>query len=144
MQFTTKDVRAVRELTRRDEFRQIVDHCRASKTILGVLQDVFHENVLSRMLRFLCDSSETHELGDKFVRQWLKSIGNCPLKLDKRTYQIDAHFNWLVKTQSETNRFIDLVLVISNRIAAKPIAIVGVETKIDAPESAKQIEDYQR
>jgi PD-(D/E)XK nuclease superfamily len=143
MQITTEDIRAVKQLTSRDEFKQIVDHCPASPTILGILQDAFHENVISRMLRFLCDTSETHELGDRFVRQWLKSIPNCPFKLGRGNYQINAYFNWLVRTQSATNRYIDLVLVL-NRIAAKTTAVLGVETKMDAPESERQIEDYQR
>jgi hypothetical protein len=144
MQLTREDVLAVKQLARCDEFKQIVDHCQVSRTTLGILQDAFHENVLSRMLRFLCDSSETHGLGDKFVRQWLKSIPNCSFKLGKGAFQIDAHFNWLVRTQSETNRYIDLVLVIFRRGTPAPIAVFGVETKIDAPESDKQIEDYQR
>jgi hypothetical protein len=115
MQLTADDVQAVKRLTRCDEFKQIVNHCRASNTILGILQDAFHENVFSRLLRFLCDTSETHGLGDKFVKQWLKSIPQCPFKLGKGTCQIDAYFNWLVRTQSQNRRYIDLVLLISSK-----------------------------
>jgi hypothetical protein len=143
MQISPTDVKEVRRLICSDEFKQIVDACEQSTTMLGILQDAFHENVLSRILRFLCDSSESHGLKDKFVRRWLRAIPSRPFSLGKGSHQIKAHFNWPVKTQSNTNRYIDLVLVISRQDTANPIAVVGVETKIDAPESDKQIQDYQ-
>lgn len=144
MQLTKKDVKVLKRIISSRDFKEIVDHCRASKTILGVLQDAFQENVLSQMLRFLCDTSEIHGLGDKFVREWLKRIQKIPCNLGKARCRIDAIFNWHLKTELDTHRYIDLVLLISNKTASTPFLVVGVETKIDSPESEKQIEDYQR
>ena len=137
------DVRAVKRFIRSRDFGRIVEHCRASSTTIGVLQDAFHENVLSRILRYLCSTSEDHGLGDRFLRAWLKRIEGCPFHLSREACRIDARFNWYAKTRSATNRYIDLVLLISKKDGSTPTAILGVETKIDAPESESQIEDYQ-
>lgn len=137
------DFQALLQFTKSHDFNTLVDHCRPSRTILGVLQDAFHENVLSRLLRFFSDSSEAHELGDKFVRQWLKSMPYVPVKLGKGRYKINAHFNWLARRGADTARYVDLVLVISRAAKRSPEIILGIETKINAPESNGQIQDYQ-
>jgi hypothetical protein len=141
MQLTKQDVKAFKALVTSSEFKRIVTHCRRPRTILGILQEAFHEIVLTRFLRFFCDTSESHGLRDTFVREWLKAIPKSPFVLSKAKCKIDAHFNWLAKANSGTNRYVDLVLVISQKGTR---AIIGVETKIDAVESEKQLEDYQR
>jgi hypothetical protein len=144
MRLNDEDVREFKKLTRCKELKTIERHCQVSNTILGILEDAFRENVLSRILRFLCDTTETHELGDKFVRQWLKEIPDCPFGLGKGHYQIKAVFNWQVRTQSQrAPRYIDLVLDIQKN--GKLVAVVGVETKLGkGTEQKKQIEDYQK
>jgi hypothetical protein len=181
VQIAVKDVRVLRDFVRSPHFCEIVDYCRNSRTTLGVLQDAFHENVLSRMLRYLCSTFEDHGLGDgflragyaarprrgspetaskrllcdknslnflhksrRFLREWLKQLNAAPMRLGRGVYRVDAHFNWRVKSRSETNRYIDLVLVIAQKASPVTCAVLGVETKIDAPESEKQCEDYQK
>lgn len=134
---------AVGRLLGSAEFKSIAAICAPSETIIGILRDAFRENVLSRILRYLFDSTEPHSLGDLFAREWFKGLPSVGFALGRGQKEIEARFNWHLTNDASTSRYLDLLIVISSGGADVVDAVIGIEAKLDASESQRQIEDYQ-
>ena len=125
------------------ELKEISDK---EDNIFLILKEVFHENTLSRMLRYYFDPFENHGFSERFLRTWLRAVAsesNCAFLLGRAAYQITSSFDMSLETENGRYRRIDLLLRIEGYRSDEHTAIVGIETKISAPESTSQIEDYQ-
>lgn len=135
----SSNVKSFEALEYSEEFKKLTQLAKRRINVFEVFDDALNENPLTRILRFFCDSDESHGLDERFLRQWIKAIDWNELSMPRGKCSVWARFGW--KTQK--GRYLDLLLEIRRHGDLAPISVIGVEAKIGAPESKLQVSDYQ-
>lgn len=115
--------------------------------LLDYFEDLFNENVWTRIFAFVLNSEEKHLLGNTVFNYWTEQISqeqkkfkNLFLdKLDKLPEKIIAKTEWATAEK----RRIDLILEL-NDSDGNLIGIIGLENKLDSSEQEEQLSDYQK
>lgn len=115
--------------------------------LLSYFENIFNENVWTRVFTFFLDSEEKHLLGNLFFNYWFDLLSTDhpnfkSLFLDKlvtKPVKIISRTEW----STPYNRRIDLILEL-NDSDGNVIGVIGLENKLDSSEQEEQISDYQK
>lgn len=108
-------------------------------TAFAILSPVIKERLLTEALRYFLDSNGAHGLGDRLFRA-LSSKLELEWKLPRTPLSVTAISEW----PTDGGRKVDVVAVVRKSWRDAPLLVVGIEAKIGAPESKRQIADYQK
>jgi hypothetical protein len=117
------------------------DHKVLEDLNLWSLLNNFEETSYSKLLAFLFDSSRQHGLGNRFFKNWIRTL--------KRKYHFSfpRHTHYLTRTVVEwpagKKRRIDVLVKGYSRDGNTPLFVVALENKVNAKESNEQLSDYQ-
>lgn len=109
-----------------------------------IFEDIFSENSISKVLRFLFNSEGSHSLGSSFVASFLDAVKvrkDIPAikKLDLQNLDTTSIFN----KQTTNKRFIDLVIECRSSNAVDNDFVFAIELKKWDTERENQLSDYQ-
>jgi len=105
----------------------------------SVLSSILKERALTEALRFLLDSSETHQLGDRFFRSFVNLLTQN-YQIPSEPSIVTAMSQWF----TDERRIIDVLAVARKSWTDSPYMVVGIEGKVNSPELDRQIQDYQK
>jgi len=95
----------------------------------SVLSSILKERALTEALRFLLDSSETHQLGDRFFRSFVNLLTQN-YQIPSEPSIVTAMSQWF----TDERRIIDVLAVARKSWTDSPYMVVGIEGKVNSPE----------
>lgn len=115
--------------------------------ILDYLENIFNENVWTRIFAYVLNSEEKHLLGNATFNYWIEQICSnreefTRLFLNKLTKKPSKI---IVKTEWSTpqGRRIDLIIELID-LDGNLLGIIGIENKVNSGDQEAQISDYQK
>lgn len=128
------------------EAEEIITRFNSDFNILSYFEDIFNENVWTRIFAYILDSDKQHNLKTKPFGYWIEQITKEKKefetyflnKLEKKPFRIIPKTEWATVER----RRIDLVLEL-NDDSGEIIGIIGLENKLNSAEQEMQISDYQ-
>jgi hypothetical protein len=138
------DSSEISELMRNEE---IIKELNQDFNILSYFEDIFNENVWTRVFAFLLDSNAKHGQGIIIFNKWIDYISKERNELNElfRTILIEQPKSIHVKTEWLTaeSRRVDLLIKLNDK-SGSLIGIIGIENKVNSSEQEAQISDYQK
>lgn len=118
-------------------------------SLLGALQGMQHEPILSRCLAALLDAGPEDSCGHRFRRHFLSSflvkIGafSSEEEVGSLSWEVRAEFPIESKKGLSSDR-IDIVLLGKSQVQTCPPVVVAIEVKLRAPLGQRQLERYKQ
>lgn len=105
----------------------------------SVFCSILNEKALTEALKYLLDSKQPHKLEHRFFYAFMRLLPQ-KFKSDRGLYAVASIGQW----DTESGRKVDILVVAKQNWECAPSMVIGIEGKIDAPESKNQISDYQK
>lgn len=132
----------VQELKHIEKF---ISHFNDEFNLFNYLENLFNENVWSRIFAFLLDTEQKHQLGSKIFNFWISIIASENADLVEPFLSKTGDIHKVIATTEWTtpgNRRVDLLLELMDE---KGLAgVIGIENKLESNEQREQLSDYQK